>query len=147
MSIELALVPIAIALTQTIGSHIEKKRETRHTYALKTIMKDARILQTTLNNYGCAPSIIGDGEMKSEIGDVQILFQQTEQDIFEAVFSNEIELEQAKGFLINIQEEYSHVVQQETYVKLLERAKQQGLLLETEEVSDTNSIVLTFKVN
>ncbi|MEM5007386.1 hypothetical protein ABEP42_13835 [Priestia megaterium] len=147
MSIELALVPIAIALTQTIGSQIEKKRKTRHTYAIKTIMKDAHILQTTLNNYGCAPTIIGDGEMKSEIGNVQILFQQTEQNIFEAVFANEIDVEQAAQFLTNIQEEYGHLVQQETYKKLLERAKQQGLLLETEEVSDTNSIVLTFKVN
>ncbi|MGD7009728.1 hypothetical protein [Metabacillus sp. 84] len=146
MSIELALIPIAIAAVQGIGTAMEKKMDSK-SYSLTTIMKDEAILAKALDHYGCSPKFMDHKGMESEIGDIKILFQQNPDGIFEALFEQDIPQETALEFIKNLQEEYTSIVQQETYLKLLERAREQGLLLETEQVTEDNSIVLTFKVN
>jgi hypothetical protein len=147
LSIELALIPVAIAITQTIGSHMEKKMQFKDSYKIKTIMKDEILLQKALNHYGCKAFTVDSHQMESSIGDLTILFQRNNEGIFDAVFDSTIEFEHADQFVKNIETEYIHLVQQETYLKLMERAKEQGLVLESEELKENNAIVLTFKVN
>ncbi|KKK39993.1 hypothetical protein WQ57_01615 [Mesobacillus campisalis] len=147
MSIELVLIPVAIAVSQAIGSNIQKRMEENKIYAVTTIMKDPQLLQKALLNYGCATSLLEENEMSSEIGDVKVMFQINSQGIFEALFEKGIPEEAALEFLTNIQDEYTSLVQQDIYLKLLERASGQGLVLESEEVNNNNSIVLTFRVN
>lgn len=147
MSIELVLIPVAIAITQSIGSHVEKKLDSKIEYHITTIMKDKDLVKKALENYGCNPNFIGNDEITSEIGESKILFLQNSEGVIDAYFDNEIPLDSATEFLNNIQEEYTSIVQQETYLRLLERAKEKGMILETEEITNSNSIVLTFKIN
>jgi len=91
--------------------------------------------------------LVEDKNMLTKVGDIKILFHQDTDGVFEALFDHDIPFETAEEFIRHLQEEYTSIVQQETYLSLLERAKEQGLVLETEEVSSDNSIILTFKVN
>lgn len=147
MSIELVLIPVAIAITQSIGSRLEKKIESGKTFSITTIMKDEKVLRKTLDSYGCTSQLIEEKSMLTKVGDIKILFYQDTEGVFEALFDCDISFETAEEFIRHLQEEYTSIVQQETYLNLLARAKEQGLVLETEEVSSDNSIILTFKVN
>jgi hypothetical protein len=146
MSIEIALIPVVIAVTQSVSSHLTKRMDVNGMYTIETIMKDERILQKALEHYGCSSRLLSEYEVQSQVGDVPILFQRNEQGAIAASFEHAIRIEEAEPFIRNIEQEYTHIVQQETYMKLLERAKEQGLVLEAETVDDHNSIVLTFRV-
>lgn len=147
MSIELALIPVAIAITQSIGSRLEKKVESDKTFSIPTIMKDEKVLRKALDSYGCTSQLVEEKNMVTKVGDIKIVFHQDAEGVFEALFDSDIPFETAEEFIRHLQEEYTSIVQQETYLNLLEKAKEQGLILETEEVSSDNSIILTFKVN
>lgn len=146
MSIELALIPIAIAVGQTIVSKLDSKFEKNNSYAYKTIMKDEKLLVEALQSYGCSITSI-DENIKSTVGDIGIVFQKDEEGVMHAIFSNDIGQDHASEFLENLSTEYRRLVQEDTYKKLLERAKDKGYVLESEEVSENNSIVLTFQIN
>lgn len=146
MSIELALIPIAIALTQTIGTKLGERMNDENSYSLKTIMRDEELLYKALENYGCNASLLDGEKMESTVGNLRLLFQKDEQGTFDLIADQSISAEHSAQFLKQLEEEYTHLVQQQTYLRLLERAKEQGLVLETEEVGGNNSIVLTFKV-
>ncbi|MFE8700596.1 DUF1257 domain-containing protein [Cytobacillus sp. FJAT-54145] len=106
-------------------------------------MNDENLLKRALEQYGCS---FEKDEKTLNVEDFKIGFLKNDVGIFEAVFDIDIKFEDAQRFLQNIEEEYTHILQQETYQKLLHRAKEQGLILETEEVNESNSIILTFKV-
>jgi len=142
MSIEIVLIPIAIAVTQLASNRLEKKIENKESYKLQSFMNDESLVKKALEQYGCS---FRTEDKTLSIEDFKIGFLQNEES-FDAIFDSTIKLEDAKQFLTNIEEEYTHLVQQDTYLKLIKRAKEQGLILETEEVNENNSIVLTFKV-
>ncbi|WP_147532985.1 hypothetical protein [Bacillus marasmi] len=146
MSIELALIPIAIAVGQTIATRLDSKIEKKPSRTYKTIMKEERLLARALKAYGCSVTNL-DNQVSSSIGDIGIIFQKDEEGVIRAIFSNEIGEEHALQFLDNISTEYRRLVQEDTYQKLLQRAKDKGYILESEEINEQNSIVLTFQIN
>ncbi|MEW8987863.1 MAG: hypothetical protein AB2401_12855, partial [Bacillus sp. (in: firmicutes)] len=122
MSIELALIPIAIAVGQTIATRLDSKIEKKPSRTYKTIMKEERLLARALKAYGCRFTNL-DNQVSSSIGDIGIIFQKDEEGVIRAIFSNEIGEEHALQFLDNISTEYRRLVQEDTYQKLLQRAK------------------------
>ncbi|MFD1706125.1 hypothetical protein ACFSCZ_05060 [Siminovitchia sediminis] len=144
MSIELALIPVGIAVFQAAGSLIEKKSS--KTYSVQTVMKQQHLLQEAIEQYGCDVREIHEQNVQTEIGDIQIFFQQNDQGIFEAVFDESVPRADALEFIENLHIEYRYLIQQETCQKLLKRAQEKGLELESEEVQKDRSIVLTFHV-
>ncbi|KPB03423.1 hypothetical protein [Bacillus sp. CHD6a] len=145
MSIEIILIPVAIAVTQAVASELVQQTS-RSIYILPTIMKDSVLLQQALDNYGCQTTSIDYDHLSYKIGDIQIIFQYSENQTFEAVFKKDIPREAAEEFVERLHEEYTSLVQQKTYKMLVERAKEKGLILETEHVNKQNSIVLSFQV-
>lgn len=154
MSLSVILIPIAIAGATTVLSsknysvHIETELpsidENEIYYKLDTKIKDETLLQETLRNYGSETSVVNE-HVESVIGDVQITFYKEENETFSAIFHEEIDLTDAEEFVENIFEEYTRVVQQKTYEKLMDRAKEEGLIFESEN-REEDSIVLTFQV-
>lgn len=145
MSIELVLIPVGIALTHAAGSLLEKK--SGHTYCIQTVMKRQHLLQKALAQYGCSVYELNEQNCQTEVGDIKILFQQNDKGIFEALFDESVEKEHALEFIENLHAEYKYVIQQETYQKLVQRAEEKGLKLESEEFQQDRSILLTFHVN
>ncbi|HEY7033386.1 MAG TPA: hypothetical protein VH482_18745 [Thermomicrobiales bacterium] len=145
MSIELALIPIAIAIAGRVGSRKKRARELPNSFCLETQFKDGAILQASLEDYGCR-SIFTGSKVDSYIGGTQIIFEPSESGVFDAVFVGNIAIEHAQAFIADLHDEYTKRVQREVYQKLISRAKDRGLLLESEAVQDDNSIVLTFAI-
>lgn len=174
MSIEVSLIPIAIAVgligrgvgaiavtgaryaadTAAAGAQyaanglqLQAEGTTQSTglFFLETRCKDEHLLRAALENYGCR-SIVSGEQVDSAIDGKRILFQRNEQGAFDAVFTGGITLEHAQQFISDLHEEYTLQVQQQVYRKLMDRAKARGLTLESEEVQDDNSIRLTFTV-
>ena len=144
MSITLVLVPVGIAIAGAIAAR-RGPQDDLGSFRLATRMKDEKLLQAALGNYG-SQAIVTSESIDSTIDDVRILFERNEHDVFEAVFEGDITVDFAQAFLTQLDEEYTNLVQQQVYNNLLSRARERGLLLESEEVQEDNSIVVTFRV-
>jgi hypothetical protein len=147
VSIELVLIPIGIAITQSVSSMLEKTGEMNNTFKVRTIMKDEILLQKALEQYGCNVNVLTNDNYETEIAKTKILFQKNNEGVFEAIFDEDVKLEYAKHFIENLTSEYKYVVQQETYRKVIERAKAKGFILESEEIQGDRTITLTLKIN
>ncbi|MFA8439486.1 hypothetical protein [Pueribacillus sp. YX66] len=145
MSLSLTLIPVAIAVSSTISYAINGKLEEGAYFEIDTHMKDEHILKEALANYGCTVSF-KEANLESTLGNIQILFQKYENDTLRAIFDKSIRSEDAEEFIKNIYSEYTRIVQQKTYEKLLQRAKEEGLTLESEQINEEDTIVLTFQV-
>lgn len=146
MSIELVLIPVGIAVAQSVGSFIDKYKHEDHTYKIQTVMKRQNLLHKAIEQYGCDVHEISKQNYQTEIGNIKIYFQQDQNGIFEAIFDESVEEEHALEFIENLHTEYKYLIQQETYQKLLQQASQKGLELESEEIQKDRSILLTFNV-
>lgn len=147
MSIELILIPIGIAVVQSVGERIERNKGHEQTYKIKTVMKREHLLKQAIEQYGCEVRDLNKKDYLTEVGNIKIHFKLDENGVFEAVFDNSVETEAALEFIGNLNEEYKYAIQQETYRNLLQKAEQKGLALESEEVQGDRSILLTFNVN
>lgn len=147
MSIELILIPIGIAVVQSVGERIENNKGKDQTYKIKTVMKKEHLLKQVIEQYGCEINELNQRAYLASVGEVKIHFQQDENGIFEAVFDNSVESEAALEFIDNLTSEYKYAIQQETYRNLIQKAAQKGLSLESEQIQDDRSILLTFNVN
>lgn len=114
-------------------------------FFLETRCKDESLLRAALENYGCRSFVSGE-QVDSAIDGKRIVFQRNEQGAFDAVFTGGITVEHAQEFVDNLHDEYTQQVQQQVYRRLLSKAKDRGLELESEEVQQDNSILLTFTV-
>ena len=175
MSCTLILLPMAIAMAGSMGAgtllvskseHLEQEeldlkkekimQETKNSLGLEqkeqeplimeTIMRDASILQEATVNLGYESDILNKQQMKIQLESGNIIFHKGEDDIFLAIFSGDISKENAENYLTEFQDAYTTLVQQNTYQKLLEKIKERNLNLESEEVTEDNSIVLTLVV-
>lgn len=146
MSLSAVLVSAAIAVSSSAVSYaLQEKLEEGTFYRIDTNMKDESILERALKNYGC--DVMLDNEsFQSSLGDVQLAFQKQEDGTLSSIFSENVSTDDATEFLKEIQKEYTHIVQKDTYEKLMQRAEQEGLQLETETTNEDETIVLTFQV-
>ena len=145
MSLSLTLIPIAIAATSVVSYALQDKIEEGIYYKIDTNIKDEKILTEALRNRGSSVAL-DKRQIESTLGNVEIVFQRQEDDTISAVFHQDIPVEDAEEFVKNTHEEYTRIVQQKTYHKLVERAKNEGLILESEDRNEEDTIVLTFQV-
>lgn len=151
MSLSVFLVPLAIgAAAVSVSSQSEEEVLTTMEmdevyYKLETKIKDEQLLQETLQNYGSETEIEND-EVSSQVGDTEITFIKAANGTYQAYFHESVALRDAEEFMDNIYEEYTRIVQRKTYDKLIERAGNEGLVFESEETNEEDSIVLTFQV-
>jgi len=145
MSITLILIPVAIAVAGAISTRKERSEGLPNSFSLETRMKDEELLEAALRNYGCK-SVTTGGTIDSTLNGTRILFERNEQGVFEAIFVGDISADHARTFVAELDEEYAQLVHQQVYENLLSRARQRGLVMESEEVQEDNSIVLTFRV-
>ena|SRR5690625_586435 len=145
MSLSITLVPIAIAASSVVSYALQEKIEEGTYYKIDTKIKDETILKEALENYGCKVSLDGEN-LESTLGDVEIMFQKQENSTISALVHEDVELGDADQFVQNIYGEYTRVIQHQTYEKLVERAQNEGLFLESENRNEEDTIVLTFQV-
>ncbi len=108
-------------------------------------MKDEELLNAALESYGCRSVVVGE-TVDSALGDTRMVFERDEQGVFDALFVGDIPAAHARTFLDELQEEYALLVQQRIYQNLLTRAKERGLVVESEQVQEDNSVTITLRV-
>ncbi len=154
MSIEIILIPLAFAAAAAVKGKLEERQaaatgetaeEQPHVMAIETRMRDHELLARALEGLGCEVDRSGE-EPKADYRGVEISFRRGEHEALHAHFEGEIEPEAAEAFLRDLDSEYSRLVQEQTYQRVVERSAEQGLELESERVEADNSIVLTLRV-
>lgn len=145
LSLEIVLVPLAIAITkeiaEEISEHLEKKKQHK---IFKTRMKDEELLKQALEELNCTFRKINSTELISSIKKNESAFLRAEDGCFSFVATVTNNNQEYIHWLESVEETYTHYLQQKVYQTLLERAAERGLILEKEELFEDNSIQITY---
>jgi len=158
MSVSLVLLPMAIALMATVSSgvtvtsmirdHIKEKKLTHQELPpMPTQFTDLSLLEKTLQEHGLKTRIISGDEMVcvTEKGSLSYRREQSG-DAFYVTVSGLSDPGELLEELECLDKEYKQNVQSYTYEKLLAGLGANNMTLQSEEVLEDNSILLTIDV-
>lgn len=111
-----------------------------------TNFRDEQVLMKTLREYGLRPDAIPDGGIVCGAGASTLRFHPAEEGSYSVEIENTPNLQQMFQLLSNLDEDYKRGVQASTYEKLMSRIEEKSLVVESEEVLEDNSIVITLNV-
>jgi len=143
MSISLVLIPIVIASVGVASLALEESGN-KH-LIVNTKMKNESILKEAMGNYGYK-SKKNENNLKMFIENGEVYFRLNNENVFQAVFNENFSKAEAETIINEIYDEYTSIVQQETYEKILENIEEYKFKLTSEEVTEKNSIVLTLEL-
>lgn len=153
MSVTLTLVPLAVAvgISLTASAAVMLKQhnpqQEEQLPPLETAFQDADLLVKTLSQHGLQVQVISDNEMivRSESGTLRYFRQDASQPFLLEMkdISNMRELMDSVDELAN---EYGRNVQTFTYSKVMTGLMEHGMTLDSEEVLEDDSIVLTLNL-
>lgn len=107
---------------------------------------DGALLIKALAEFGGKPSRSDNGQIICQIENSIMVFTQTDNEPYRVEFTNTPALEDVYHYLSNIDEDYKRCVQTAVYEKLKSRAQLRNMTIESEEVMEDNSIVITLNV-
>ncbi|HEX3013434.1 MAG TPA: hypothetical protein VHO92_04060 [Methanobacterium sp.] len=148
MSVEMLLIPIVIAAVGGTGATIDilsKKESNTNFMIYETKMKDYELLKRALEVFGHKP-FLEENYMDINLEEYELIFKFNDENIFEAVFRGNITQEHAEEMVSEIYGEYTKLVQEQVYYKVLENIQEHNMELESESIQDDNSIVLTLNI-
>jgi len=123
---------------------LQEVTETVNKFKIPSILKNKSIIDEVLeNSYG---GFLTKNELEEFQNIGKIIVQQAPDDTYDFIFIGDYEEDQAKNYVKSITEEYSLKVQEETYLKVLEKINKQNISLESEIIDNEDSIVLTLKL-
>ncbi len=111
-----------------------------------TNFNNEQLLVETLREHGLQPSVEPSGEVNCYIGQSTLRFRPAERGPFSVAIENAPNLQQIFHFLSMLDDEYKRGVQTEVYENLMSRIERKNLTVESEEVLEDNSIVITLNV-
>lgn len=122
-----------------------KKQLTSRT--LKTNYTDKEVLIKTLREYGARAIESDDYNVCCDMFGVKLYYSKNfSQSSYNLEISRISDEEQCTKMLEDLDDEYNLNIQDITYRKIIERIKNQNLSLESEEICEDNSILLTINV-
>ncbi|MCA2641632.1 MULTISPECIES: hypothetical protein [unclassified Microcystis] len=125
---------------------LAKPVESIKTEVFPTSFRDENLLRKTLIKFGMVPKKTEKGELICNIGPASLRFFPSDDGSF-FVEVNARELKLIYNSLSTIDEDYKHQIQKETLESLKQRAKERNLVIESEEMQEDNSILLTLTIN
>ena len=153
MSVTLTLVPLAVAVgisltassTAILAQH--RKNQTEEIPVLETAFVDADLLHKTLSQHGLQVQAISQNEMivQSESGLLRY-FRQQEGLPFCLELRNISNMHELLDSVDELENEYGRNVQTFTYNKVMTGLLEHGMMVETEEILEDDSIMLTLRV-
>jgi hypothetical protein len=111
-----------------------------------TNFRDGALLMEALTEFGAKPVRNNDGQIICQIDNSKMVFTQTADEPYRVEVTNAPALEEVYHYLSDIDEDYKRCVQTAVYEKLKSRAQEKNMTIESEEVMEDNSIVLTLNV-
>lgn len=146
MSVTIALIPIALAVVAHRAARKDAVAAGRHVMEIQTRMRDRSLLVAALGDLDCA--VTDDGPQVQAVHENRVVrFSYDAESILQAQFEDGVDVATAEAFLTDLDDEYARRVQEQVYQRLLERADEQNLTIESESVDADNAIVLTLRIS
>jgi hypothetical protein len=150
MSAIFALVPVAIAVAAAVSERKERVRAdalagVAPEVVLATRMTDSSLLMEALTLLGMEPTRDSDA-IRARVDAEPVSFRADAGGRLDAVFAGSASESLADATVAKIDAEYTRLVQQRVYEKVVARAREHGLTFASERVEEDNSIVVTLRV-
>lgn len=111
-----------------------------------TNFKDESILMKTLDDYGVNYSKQSNGTINCNLDNHSFKLIPSEKSSYMIEIENEEDLKDIFMNLNNLDEDYRRNVQNNTYENLKEKVEEKGYKIESEEIMEDNSIVITINI-
>lgn len=152
MSIEIVLIPLAIAVTKQVAEAVSVHREklqARHEI-LETRMKDEVLLREALEEWSCSFRQVEHTDSLESLEwsmANEVTFLQQENGTYSLVLPQGADVTAYTEWVNNVETSYTRHLQQKVYRNLIEQAREQGMVMEKEEVLEDQSIQITYVLN
>ncbi|MFP7288142.1 DUF1257 domain-containing protein [Shouchella clausii] len=152
MSIEIVLIPLAIAVTKQVAEAVSVHREklqARHV-VLETRMKDEVLLREALEEWSCSFRQVEHTDSLESLEwslSNEVTFLQQENGSYSLVLPQGADVTAYTEWVGNVETSYTRHLQQKVYRNLIEQAREQGMVMEKEEVLEDQSIQITYVLN
>lgn len=117
------------------------------TRTFPTNFRDGDLLFATLESSGAAPARESSGDIVCRVGQAAMRFSPVENGAYLLQIENALDQEQIFQDLCALDGDYRRGVQQATYQRLKERVQHTSMAIESEEVLEDQSIVVTLTVS
>jgi hypothetical protein len=144
MSVVIALIPVALAVAASAAARRRAEEEGHVALAIQTRMKDGELIVRALEMLGCEAELDASG-VRATRNQFEFTFSRGEDGVLEARFGPDVAPDEAEMFVHDLDHEYTRLVQERVHRRVIERAREYGLTLESEEVEDDDSILLTLR--
>ncbi|WP_294465682.1 hypothetical protein [uncultured Anaerofustis sp.] len=151
MSLILGLVPLAIAVGMSMDVYVEEYNESLKNNNYKnipTIFKDKDILIKTLTEHGFKVNVINDNNIY--IDNEQGILRYSRENEYHPYVMNLENIPDMNCFMKevkSINEEYGNNVQEYTYNVLMDNVKKNEWNVESEEILEDDTIILTIDID
>lgn len=153
MSVTLTLVPLAVAVGLSLtASSVALLNQSRNqtdldNITLETAFVDASLLQKTLSEHGLNVQVVGENEMivASESGQLRY-FRTSAENPFLLQLRNISNMHELLDSVDELENEYGRNVQSFTYNKVMTSLIEHGMTVDSEEIMEDDSILLTLNV-
>lgn len=145
LSVVLALVPVALAVGALTAARKTAAAQGHVALVIQTRMRDDELIVQALKTLGCAAELSSAG-IRATRNRFEFAFSRSEDGVLQARFGPDVSPEEAEAFVQDLDDEYARLVQERVYRRVVERAEEYGMTLESEEVEEDNSILLTLRV-
>jgi hypothetical protein len=112
-----------------------------------TNFRDGALLIEALNEFGAKPIKKSNGDIVCKIDNSELLFKQDGDSPFTVEIKNSPQLEEVYRYLSDIDDDYKRCVQTAVYEKVMARAGERNLMVESEEVLADKTILVTLRVS
>jgi len=150
MSVSIQFLPIALAMLDRAVQAEEKTgdthRDTIEPIHLPTAFTDADLLLKTLRDFGARPMLTANGDIVCSIEQCELRFMQEDGQPFSVEIFGAASVDEINRHLDNLDEDYRRCVQTAVYEKVKAHAESRGLMLESEDVLEDRTILLTLRV-
>lgn len=149
MSIEIVLIPLAIAVTKEIAEGISKNTENKkdNFTILDTRMKDESLLKLALEEWSCSFREVVETHSLRLNNENEMTFLMNKDGCYSLIIPKKADKNGYLEWLDKVEISYTHYLQQRVYQNLIEQAKSQGMVLESEKLLEDNSIQVTYIIN
>ena len=154
MSLSITLIPLAITVlmvakqaSEDVSEKLKESQIKNIPCDIETIFTDSTLLHKTLFEHGMSVTEVDDNNIKATCPESSLAFTRSNSaEPFHLKLSSSQEIDALKSDLDDLREEYGFNVQSFTYEHVKENLDD-GMTIESEEVLDDNSILLTINLN
>jgi hypothetical protein len=153
MSISILFLPVALVILDKAQQAAERSvspgntvEPVRDSVCFPTSFMDAKLLLESLREFGAQPVQTDTGDIFCRIGECELHFTQRDGQAFSAEIRGAPSVEEARKYLANLDEDYRRCVQTAVYEKVKARAESQNMTLESEEVLEDRTILMTLRI-